>query len=124
MSKLPTILTHALTAGLATAQAGIDHDQSWLPDPFGPPVAVRIADMNGDGFADLVRLRANAVELLLQNPQTGRFLRGTVQGFTVTVGATLRDLAIGRLDASGDLLPDVALVWSTGEVDVLANGGG
>ena len=79
VSKLPAILTLVCNAGLATAQVGFDHDPSWLPDPIGPTVAMRMADMNGDGFADLVRLRGNGVELLLQNPQTGRFLRGAVQ---------------------------------------------
>ena len=124
MSKLPATLILVCNTGLATAQVGIGHDPSWLPDPIGPAVAVRMADMNGDGFADLVRLRGNGVELLLQNPQTGRFLRGAVQAFNATAGATLRDLAIGRLDASGDLRPDVAVLWSNGEIDVLANGGG
>ncbi|MCA8951233.1 MAG: VCBS repeat-containing protein [Planctomycetes bacterium] len=120
---LAAVLAAPLAARLA-AQVGLGHEVGWLPEPAGTLVAAKFADMNGDGFDDLVRLRPQAIELLLQDAATGRFGRAWSLVINVTTALELRDLAIGRLDASGDTLPDVAVVWSNGDVDVLANVGG
>ncbi|MCR9246055.1 MAG: VCBS repeat-containing protein [bacterium] len=114
----------AFVLGLALpGQGGLAHESGWLPAPAGAIVRTRFADMNGDGFQDLVRMRSRAVELLLQDPVTGRFVRASTSTLSVST-PELRDIAIGRLDASNDVLPDVAVLWANGDVDVLRNNSG
>ena len=109
-------------AGLLPGQAGFAHDVGWSPAPIGPLLQNEFVDLNGDTFLDIVRLRERAVEVLLQDPVTGRYERTTNLVFTA-VTATLRSFAVGRLDASGDSVPDIAVLWSTGEVDILLSDG-
>lgn len=117
-SILPAV---ALLAALPGQVGGLLAAPGWLPEPNGTVLAIRSGDLNGDGWPDLVRLRAAALELLVQEPATGRFVRQQTVPLAVAVGVTLRDLQVGRFDATQDNLLDVAVLWSNGEVDVLQN---
>lgn len=108
----------------AVGQAGLRHEIGWLPEPNGPIVATRFADLDGDTFQDLVRLRPRAVEMLLQDPTTGRFTRVDTVALGTSAMPDLQDIAIGRLDPSGDPWPDVAVLWSDGQLDLLVNNAG
>lgn len=82
------------------------------------PVAVAVADLDGDGKPDIVTantimntygIGASTVSVLLQNPASpGRFL----QARDYATGSSPVDVAIG--DLNGDGIPDLAVADTTG----------
>ncbi|MCA8974891.1 MAG: VCBS repeat-containing protein [Planctomycetes bacterium] len=123
MSMFARTAVVAVLAGLLPGQAGFSHDVGWLPEPRGALVQTEFVDMNGDTFLDIVRLRQNAVEVLLQDAATGRYERTAELPLGLTTAPVLRAFAVGRLDASRDGFPDLAVVWSNGDIDLLRGDG-
>lgn len=123
MSSLFRTVVCCLLVGVLPAQ-GFSYDSAWLPAPIGTPLRAEFVDMNGDGYLDLVRMYEQQIDVLIQDAATGRYTRTDSLVFG-SGSPALRDFAIGELDGSSNGVPDLAVVWSTGEVGVLmgsANG--
>lgn len=115
--------TALLLGGVASAQIGgsLVLDRGRLPQML-PGLLARMVDVNGDAMLDVVRMRESGIDVLVQDPGSGRFGRGQVS-VSLGVGVTLRDLVVGRFDPSGDALPDLAVLRSDGIVEMFVNTG-
>lgn len=113
---LVTLNAGAETLGVLSALgAGRFANPSTLPTT-GPTSAVRIADLNGDGNADLAVLGPNGLTIWLGDGQ-GHF----VEGSTIDVGPNPNGLSVA--DLNGDGLPDLIVGNAFGDVLVLLGAG-
>jgi hypothetical protein len=111
-----TLNSGAETLGILT---GLGDGQ--FADPYslptnGPTVAVRVADLNGDGISDLAILGPDGLTIWLGNGQGG-FVRGT----TYNVGPDPTGLTIA--DINGEKRPDLLVGNAFGDVLVLLGKG-
>ena len=104
-----TFLIAVMAVGACHAQLPFFEDERpRLPGRLGVGTAVTLADVNGDGLQDVIRVAANAVDVLIQDA-TGGFER---QSAPVPLGlpasASVVSLCTGIL-APGAVLPDLVV---------------
>jgi len=107
-----TVLVRPTTAGLERIELGPDLVPG-EPVIFAPPSKPRVADLNGDGFDDLVHQRGDAIEVEL----------ATIDGQFVSVAtwSPYRFLDLGDFDKRHGL--DLALIDSAARVWLARNDG-
>jgi hypothetical protein len=91
----------------------------FVPEAGGCPVSVAIADVTGDGHADLIGALACLNEVhVYPGLGTGAF------GSPITVPAGNGPVAIGVRDLDGDSLPDLVVLCNQGWIFTVRNAGG
>lgn len=91
----------------------------FVPEPGGCPVAVAIADVTGDGHADLVGALACLNEVhVYPGLGAGAF------GAPIPVPAADGPVAVGVRDLDGDTLPDLVVLCNSGWIFTVHNLGG
>ena len=106
----------AETLGVLTGLGGGRFSNPYSLPTTGPTSVIRIADLNGDGNADLAILGPDGLTIWLGNGQGG-----FVQGNTYNVGPDPTGLTIA--DVNGDGVPDLLVGNAFGDVLVLLNEG-
>jgi uncharacterized protein (TIGR03437 family) len=121
VALLPTMLAD----GTTTFAAGSAHAFPVLPGfinpPYPYPVGVAVADVNGDGYPDIITANdgTNNISVLLGDSR-GTFTFAT--GSPIAVGAS--PMAITSADFNGDGNPDLAVAnYGSGNVSVLLGNG-
>ena len=116
-------LAVTLWRGEARAQADLPlvEDGVRLPAEAKDGVQTLVADLDLDGYLDLIHLEAQRIQTWMQERSTGRFLvRATL---VPTAGAiTILRGAVGRL-VGADLFPDLMIALSTGNLLLLRGDG-
>ena len=116
---LPEIVTLDSGAETLGILPGLGQDRFANPDSLpttGPTLAVRVADLTGNGIDDLAILGPNSVTIWMGNGQGG-----LVQGKTYDAGPDPTGLAIA--DVNGDKVPDLVIGNAFGDVRMLVGNG-
>lgn len=110
----------ALVGAPRTQEAVFSVDRYRMEPGQPPVVAMRLADVDGDGFLDLLRLSELGLTVLHQD-RAGRFRAVMANADVVApAGTFFQDLATGSLQP-GNALPDVAVLGGDGQVEILGN---
>jgi hypothetical protein len=97
----PAVLVGLLLPTLAAQQFGFDPVRAQLPELLIDGRAVRFADLDGDGDADVLLADDSGPTRLLWNLGHGRFALAAPD--VIPAGAPARHLALADIDGDGDL---------------------